>query len=380
MTVTCALDSFKGSLTSLQAGQAAAEGIRRVYPQAEIFVRPLADGGEGTMETLREGLGGEVRTVTVSGPRGGAVECPYLVLPGGAAVVELAGAAGLTLLPPSERDPMHTTTYGVGQVLRAAMAEGCRRFLVGIGGSATNDGGAGMLMALGFDLLDENGDPIPLGAAGLEKLASVSDRHVPSELRACRFRVACDVDNLLCGPRGASAVFSPQKGADPAAAERLDTLLAHFARITRRTFPDADPDRPGAGAAGGAGFAFQACLGGELCPGVQLVLEETGLEGYIARSDVVITGEGRLDAQTAMGKAPAGAAALAKRYSLPVVALCGCLGEGARACRDIGIDAYFPILRRVTTPEEAMDPAAAAENLADTAEEVFRLYRSARGE
>ena len=222
------------------------------------------------METLREGLGGEVRTVTVSGPRGGAVECPYLVLPGGAAVVELAGAAGLPLLPPSERDPMHTTTYGVGQVLRAAMADGCRRFLVGIGGSATNDGGAGMLMALGFDLLDENGDPIPLGAAGLE--------------------------------------------------------------------------------------------------------------GYIARSDVVITGEGRLDAQTAMGKAPAGAAALAKRYSLPVVALCGCLGEGAGACRDSGIDAYFPILRRVTTPEEAMDPAAAAENLADTAEEVFRLYRSARRE
>ena len=379
MTVTCALDSFKGSLTSLQAGESAAEGIRRVYPAAEIFVRPLADGGEGTLETLREGLGGEVRTLTVSGPLGKAVECPYAILPDGAVVVELAGAAGLTLIPPEVRDPLRTTTYGVGQVLRSAMAEGHRRFVVGIGGSATNDGGAGMLMALGFDLLDENGSPIPLGAAGLERLASVSDQHVPPELRECRFRVACDVDNPLCGPRGASAVFSPQKGADAAVVERLDGLLARFARITRETFPDADPDRPGAGAAGGVGLAFQAYLGGELCPGVQLVLEETGLEEYIARSDVVITGEGRLDAQTAMGKAPAGVAGLAKKYGLPVYALSGCLGKGASVCHAAGIDAFFPILRRVTTPEEAMDPTTAAANLAATAEQVFRLYRSARG-
>lgn len=380
MKVTCAMDSFKGSLTSRQAGEAAAEGIRRVYPNAEIFIRPLADGGEGTVAALLEGLGGELRTVTVSGPRGGRVECPYAVLPSGAAVLEMAAAAGLTLLPLSERDPMRTTTFGVGQALRAAMAEGCRRFIVGIGGSATNDGGAGMLMALGFDLLDRDGMPIPLGAAGLEKLSSVSDGHVPPELRDCRFLIACDVDNPLCGPRGASAVFAPQKGADLAAADVLDGLLEHFAAVVREYNPGADPDLPGAGAAGGMGFAFQAFLSGELRSGVQIVLEETELERYIACSDVVLTGEGRLDAQTVMGKAPAGAAALAKAYHRPVYALAGCVGEGAEACNAHGIDAYFPILRRVTGLAEAMEPAAAAANLSDTAEQIFRLYRSARGE
>lgn len=377
MKVVVAMDSFKGSLTSLAAGAAAREGILRADPAAEVLVRPLADGGEGTVEALVSGMGGKLRTVRVTGPLGEGVDCAYGVL-GDTAVIEMAGAAGLPLVPTEERDPLRTTTYGVGEVIADAIAQGCRRFLVGIGGSATNDGGAGMLQALGFGLLDAEGRDIPRGAQGLKKLARIETAGALPALAGCRFRVACDVTNPLCGEKGASAVFGPQKGARPADIPRMDAWLAAYAQIAAKAFPGADPDAPGTGAAGGLGFAFRTFLSGELEPGVQIVLEETRLAEALAGADVVVTGEGRLDGQTAMGKAPVGVARLAKARGCLVLALAGGVTRDAGACNGAGIDAFFPAVRGVTTLAEAMDPENARANLADAAEQAFRLLAAAR--
>ena len=375
MKVVVAMDSFKGSLTSLAAGAAAREGILRADPAAEVLVRPLADGGEGTVEALVSGMGGRLRTVRVTGPLGEGVDCAYGVL-GDTAVIEMAGAAGLPLVSAEERDPLRTTTYGVGEVIADAIAQGCRRFLVGIGGSATNDGGAGMLQALGFGLLDAEGKDIPRGAQGLKKLARIETAGALPALAGCRFRVACDVTNPLCGEKGASAVFGPQKGARPADIPRMDAWLAAYAQIAAKAFPGADPEAPGTGAAGGLGFAFRTFLSGELEPGVQIVLEETRLAEALAGADVVVTGEGRLDGQTAMGKAPVGVARLAKARGCLVLALAGGVTRDAGACNGVGIDAFFPAVRGVTTLAEAMDPENARANLADAAEQAFRLHLS----
>ena len=379
MNILIAIDSFKGSLTSLGAGQAAARGVLRVYPDAHTDIRPLADGGEGTVDALVAGLSGEMRTVTVSDPLGRPVAASYGILPGGTAVLEMASAAGLPLLSPDERDPMRTTTYGVGEMIRDAIGQGCRTFLMGIGGSATNDGGTGMLTALGWHFLDADGAPIPQGAAGLAALCTVDASDVLPALRECRFRIACDVSNPLCGERGCSAVYGPQKGAKSEDIPRMDTWLAGYARLTRKIYPHADPEHPGAGAAGGMGFAALAYLGAELTPGVDLILDMTDMERHIANADIVITGEGRLDGQTAMGKAPAGIASLAKKHGKPVIAFSGCLGEGVRACNEHGIDAYFPILPTCMSVEDAMQPARAAANLCDTVEQAFRLIRTFLG-
>ena len=377
MKVVVAMDSFKGSLTSLAAGEAVREGILRADPAAEVLVRPLADGGEGTVEALVSGMGGRLRTVRVTGPLGEGVDCAYGVL-GDTAVIEMAGAAGLPLVPAEERDPLRTTTYGVGEVIADAIAQGCRRFLVGIGGSATNDGGPGMLQALGFGLLDAEGRDIPRGAQGLKKLARIETAGALPALAGCRFRVACDVTNPLCGEKGASAVFGPQKGARPADIPRMDAWLAAYAQIAAKAFPGADPEAPGTGAAGGLGFAFRTFLSGELEPGVQIVLEETRLAEALAGADVVVTGEGRLDGQTAMGKAPVGVARLAKARGCLVLALAGGVTRDAGACNGAGIDAFFPTVRGVTTLAEAMDPENARANLADAAEQAFRLLAAAR--
>lgn len=235
MKIVVAMDSFKGSLSSGQAGQAVRAGVLRAIPSAEVTVRPLADGGEGTVEALVSGLGGRLRRVTVTGPLGAPVDCAYGILPDGrTAVVEMSGAAGLTLVDPARRDPLHATTRGVGEVLRDAMDQGCRRFIVGIGGSATNDGGAGMLQALGYAFLDERGRPIAPGAAGLAELHTISAAHVLPELAECRFRIACDVTNPLCGPQGCSAVYGPQKGATPAMIGRMDGWLEGYAALAAR--------------------------------------------------------------------------------------------------------------------------------------------------
>lgn len=375
MKVVIAIDSFKGSLSSLQAGNAAAEGIHRVDPGVETVVRTLADGGEGTVQALTEGLGGRLMSVSVTGPTGKTVSCTYGVIEHTqTAVIEMSGAAGITLVSNAERNPLYTTTFGVGEVIRDAVSKGCRHFIVGIGGSATNDGGVGMLQALGFGMLDADGKQVPFGAVGLESLAAITTDHVLPELSECTFRIACDVTNPLCGSNGCSAVFGPQKGADKAMVSRMDASLASYAVLCRKQFPKADPSAPGTGAAGGLGFAFQTFLPSVLEPGIQIVLDEIRLRDDVIDADLVITGEGRLDGQTVMGKAPIGAARLAKEYGKPVIAFSGCVTKDASACNAAGIDAFFPILRSIVSLEEAMDVENAAQNMTDTVEQAFRLF------
>ena len=380
MNIVVAMDSFKGSLSSMEAGQAVRAGIAQADPSAQVTVRPLADGGEGTVEALISGMGGQGQQVTVTGPLGAPVVCTYGILPAtGTAVVEMSGAAGLPLVPEPQRNPLYTTTYGVGEVIRDAITKGCRRFLVGIGGSATNDGGAGMLQALGYGFLDGEGRPIPHGAQGLSQLARITLDGVLPQLAECEFRVACDVTNVLCGPQGCSAVYGPQKGATPEMVQDMDQWLDHYAQLARAVYPDtAHPDAPGTGAAGGLGFAFQTFTRGVLEPGVSIVLEETHLEKFIREADLVITGEGRLDGQTSMGKAPVGVAQLAKRYHKPVVALAGCVTSDATTCHVQGIDAFFPVLPGPCSLEQAMEPDTTRANLAATAQQVFRLFQAGR--
>lgn len=378
MKVVAAVDSFKGSLSSLAAGEAVREGILSVYPDADVQVRPLADGGEGTVEALTLGMGGRLISVSVTGPLGDRVEAQYGILKDGrTAVVEMSAAAGITLVPEAKRNPMHTTTFGVGEILRDAIKKGCREFIVGIGGSATNDGGIGMLQALGYGFLDEKGRQVPFGAEGLGRLKTITSDGVILELSECHFRVACDVTNPLCGKSGCSAVFGPQKGATPDMISQMDRWLASYAQISRTINPAADEMHAGTGAAGGMGFAFLTFTHAALESGVKIVLEETHLEEYIRDADVVVTGEGRLDGQTVMGKAPIGVARLARKYGKPVIAFAGSVTRDAAACNENGIDAYFPILRSIVTLPEAMDASNARQNMADTAEQVFRLYRVA---
>ena len=379
MKIVVAMDSLKGSLTSLEAGRAVQTGIERAIPDAQVCVRPLADGGEGTVEALTLGMGGHMETVLVTGPTGRSVECAYgMVGESGTAIVEMSGAAGITLVTEQERNPLNTTTFGVGEVIRDAIGKGCRHFIVGIGGSATNDGGVGMLQALGFGMLDKNGVQVSHGAKGLKDLAQITATNVMPELKECSFRVACDVTNPLCGELGCSAVYAPQKGASPAMVMQMDQWLARYAELAAQTFPKANPDHAGAGAAGGMGFAFLTFTNAVLESGVRIVLEETRLEEYIRDADLVVTGEGRLDGQTVMGKAPIGAARIAQQYGKPVLAFSGCVAPDAGACNSGGIDAYFPILRTVVTMEEAMSHDVAERSMTAAVEQVFRLVKRLR--
>ena len=376
MKIVTAIDSFKGSMTSIEAGNAFSDGFHRVFPDARIIVRPLADGGEGTVEALTNGMNGHLEHVMVSGPFGQPVDCAYgLIQDSMTAVIEMSGAAGITLVPAEDLNPLAATTYGVGEVIADAIKKGCRRFIIGIGGSATNDGGAGMLQALGFGLLDDDGREIPRGAEGLVKLAVITTDQVIPELSECTFRIACDVTNPLCGSNGCSSVFGPQKGAGPEDIEKMDRWLARYAKVARALHPDADPDFPGTGAAGGMGFAFRTFLPAKLESGIQIVLEETRLESYLKDADLIITGEGRLDCQTAMGKVPVGVANLAKAHGKPVIAFAGSVTDDASACIECGIDAYFPIVRGVSTLEEACDNENARKNMAAAAEQAARLIK-----
>lgn len=361
-------------MNSIIAGQAAAAGIRRIFPQADLTVRPLADGGEGTAAVLTAGLGGRMRQITVTGPSGRPVVCEYgIVMPAAVAMIEMASAAGLTLLSEEERDPRLTTTYGVGEVIRDAVGQGCRKFIIGLGGSGTNDGGIGMLQALGFGLFNAAGAPVPRGAIGLAELAVIDSSKVLPELAECQFRVACDVHNPLCGETGCSVVFGPQKGAASGLIAQMDQWLSAYAALVQKQYPWADPDHPGAGAAGGMGFALMAFLQARLEPGVKIIIEETGLEEAIKNADYVITGEGRLDGQTVMGKGPAGVAALAQKYQRPVIALAGSLADDAAVCNQYGITAFFSIIPKIMTLREAMDQERAKQNMSDVCEQIFRL-------
>lgn len=374
MKAVIAIDSFKGSLSSMEAGQAVAAGIHRVDAQAEVTVRPLADGGEGTVEALVCGMNGKMHEVQVTGPLGTQVNCAYGIIDKTkTAVIEMSGAAGITLVPEGKRNPLHTTTYGVGEVIKDAILKGCRRFIIGIGGSATNDGGIGMLQALGFGFLDSRGNQVPFGAKGLEQLEQITDTHVIPELSECEFRIACDVTNILCGETGCSAVYGPQKGATPSMVTAMDQWLAQYASLAQKKYPKASPRLAGTGAAGGLGFAFLTFTNAVLESGIKIVLEETKLEQFLENADIVVTGEGRLDGQTAMGKAPIGVAGLAKKHHIPVIAFAGSVTKEAAKCNQNGIDAFFPILRGIATLDEAMEPENAKANLSDTAEQVFRL-------
>ena len=376
MNIVIAIDSLKGSLTSLEAGKAIETGIKKVYSEAVTKVLPLADGGEGTVEALTLGMGGKLQSIEVTGPLGNKILAQYGILSDGkTAIVEMAAAAGITLVPDNKRNPLYTTTYGVGEILLDAMHKGCRHFIIGIGGSATNDGGVGMLQALGYDMLDADGKPVPFGAAGLKVLCRIDDSRVTPELKECSFRIACDVTNPLCGEKGCSAIYGPQKGASPEDIALMDKWMGDYARISREKYSHADANAPGAGAAGGMGFAFLTFTNATLESGIEIVLAETKLEDHISKADLVITGEGRLDGQTVMGKAPVGVARIAKKHNKPVIAFAGCVTPEATACNEHGIDAFFPILRGVVSLSEAMEPKNARQNMIDTVEQAMRLLK-----
>lgn len=381
MKVVAAIDSFKGSITSLEAGGSAAEGVKRVFPDAEIFVSPLADGGEGTLDAIISATSGKYVEAEVTGPLGETILAKYGITPDGCAVIEMASAAGITLVPEEKRNPLYTTTFGVGELIRHAILEsGCRRFTVGIGGSATNDGGVGMLSALGFRFLDIDGVEVKNGAIGLKDIAKIDTHFALKELSECVFSVACDVKNPLCGENGCSAIYAPQKGADAAMIRDMDGWLSKYAVLTEATLGNSFKDFPGAGAAGGLGFAFLSYLKATLSSGIDLVIERTGIEKRIADCDVVITGEGRLDGQSGMGKAPIGIARVAKKYGKTVLAFSGAVTEDARALNALGIDAFFPILKAPCTLDAAMRVDNAKRNLADTCEQAFRIIKAIKGE
>ena len=374
MKVVIAIDSLKGSLSSMEAGTAIKDGILAAKPDAEVIVKPLADGGEGTTDALIEGMNGERIDLTVTGPMHTPVDAYYGYLKDtNTAVMEMASAAGITLVPDSEKNPLLATSYGVGEMINDAIQRGCRNFIIGIGGSVTNDGGIGMLKALGVRFLDENGEDAGEGGQALAKVARIDVSGMNPLLKECHIQVACDVNNPLCGENGSTYVYGPQKGVTEDMKKTLDEAMAHFARVTSETLENDYMNTPGAGAAGGLGYAFLAYTGAALTPGIELILDAVGLEEELSGADVGVTGEGRLDFQTAMGKAPVGVARLAKKYNAKVIAFAGSVTKEATACNKEGIDAFFPILRSVCTLAEAMNPVAARNNMTATVEQVFRL-------
>ncbi|MFV0466684.1 MAG: glycerate kinase [Lachnospiraceae bacterium] len=375
MNVFVLIDSFKGSMTSMEAGNAVKEGVLKVHPTAKVLVRPLADGGEGTTDALTDGLGGERIDLVVTGPMGVPVQAYYGILNDKeTAVMEMAQAAGITLVEAHKKNPGIATTYGVGEMIKDAIVRGCREFIIGIGGSATNDGGTGMLKALGIKFLTKEGTDAGQGANALEKIHSISMENMLPELKHCNFQIACDVTNPLYGETGATYIFGKQKGIKTEEMPRIDHDMRHFAKVTSERFGRDFSEVEGAGAAGGLGFAFISYLNAKLVPGINLILDVIQFERDLDGMDIIVTGEGRLDIQTAMGKAPVGVAKLAKKHGCKVIAFAGSVTKDAAACNEKGIDAFFPIVRGISTLEEAMDNTTARTNLTDTAEQVFRLF------
>lgn len=377
MRICVAIDSFKGSLSSLQSGQAVKIGAWKVFDEADVDIFPLADGGEGTTDAIISATSGQTKNVKVTGPLGDKIECSYGIINSTkTAVIEMSSAAGITLIAEDKKNPLNSTTFGVGEMIIDALDNGCRNFIVGIGGSCTNDGGVGMLQALGFEFFDKNDKQVPFGAKGLSLINSIAIKNADARLRDCRFTVACDVKNPLCGVDGCSAIYGKQKGATPEMIVEMDKWLDNYAYLTKKLVPTSDKDFPGAGAAGGLGFALRSFLNAELKSGIDLVIDAIKLEDSIKIADIVVTGEGRLDSQSYMGKAPVGVAALAKKYNKPVIAFSGAVIDGAQMCNTVGIDAYFPILRTPCSLDSAMNIDNAYKNLIDTSEQVFRLIKT----
>lgn len=375
MKILVAPDSFKGSLSSKEVLKAISEGIRRAI-DAEIAGLPIADGGEGTVDALITSLGGKIIDVDVLGPLGNVVKGYFGVLNDGTAVIEMAASSGLNLVPNDMRNPLITTTYGVGQLIKEALDKGCRKFIIGLGGSATNDGGAGMIQALGVKLLDEDGKDIPYGGGNLHKLKKVDTSSIDKRVYESSFIVASDVTNPLCGEYGASAVYGPQKGATPEMVEILDDNLRHYASVVKETLGKDFLDVPGAGAAGGLGFSLMAFLNAKIRSGIDIVMEASNIDEKIKSCDIIITGEGNTDFQTAYGKAPAGIARIAKKYGKPVVILSGGLGKNYKDLYDIGVTSMFSIVDRPMTLQEAM--INAKKLISDRAEDIIRIFISGR--
>ena len=376
MRVVIAPQEFKGSLTAVQATQAIADGLRRALPDAELVLVPMADGGPGTVEAVVTAKGGRGLKTAVRGPLGSPVEATWGIIDGDTAVIEMAAASGLVLVPEGQRDPRVASTYGTGQIIAAALAAGCHRVIVGMGGSATNDGGAGVAQALGARLLDDAGQDLPPGGAALARLARIDVSGLDRRLRQARLLAATDVFNPLCGPQGASAVYGPQKGATPELVRELDAALAHYAAIIERDLRVRVLEVAGAGAAGGLGAGLVAFLGAEIVPGAKLVAEAVGLEQRMSGADLVIAGEGRLDAQTGFGKAPWEVARLAREARAPVIAIAGAVREDCGPELLDAFDAVATILPPGVPPQEAM--ARAGELLDAVAEQVGRLLALGR--
>lgn len=372
MKIVVAPDKYKGSMTALQVAQALETGLLRVLPQAEITKVPMADGGEGTVQSLVDATGGHIKEVEVTGPLGEKRRAHFGILGDGrTAVIEMAAASGLALVPNAQRNPLITTTRGTGDLIRAALDVGCRRLIIGIGGSATNDGGTGMAQALGISLLDRAGQELRPGGEALLDLAAIDISGLDPRISETEIVVACDVNNPLIGPNGAAAVYGLQKGATPEMVVRLDQALANFAQVVERDLGVATQDLPGAGAAGGLGAGLVAFLGATLRPGVEIVLDVTDFRSQLEGADLVITGEGAMDRQTAFGKTPAGVARAAKEKGLPVIAVVGTIGSGIEAVYEVGIDAVFSIISGPMTLEQAIERGP--ELVAATAENIARL-------
>ncbi|MEI7703085.1 MAG: glycerate kinase [Deltaproteobacteria bacterium] len=374
MRIVVAPDSFKGSLSAIGVACAMERGILQVFPDADVVKVPIADGGEGTVEALVVATKGSFRTSEVTGPLGGPVQACWGVLGDGeTAVIEMAAASGLPLVPKELRDPRITTTRGTGELVRAALDAGLRKLVVGIGGSATNDGGTGFARALGVRFLDAEGRDLPEGGGALAGLDRIDLSGLDPRLPTAQVTVACDVDNPLTGPRGASAVYGPQKGATPEMVAELDAALERFATVARRATGRDVAALPGAGAAGGLGAGLLFFTPAQLRPGVKIVLETTGFDEIVRDADLVLTGEGRTDFQTAMGKAPVGVAAVAKRSGVPVVCLSGSLGHGAHEVHAHGVEALASTAHEPMTLEDAM--SRAAELVEAAAARTCRLLR-----
>ena len=374
MRIVVAPDSYKGSACAMAVAKAMERGIHQVFPTAEVCKVPIADGGEGTVEALVTATQGQFRQTLVIGPLGQPVTAQWGILGDGkTAVIEMAAASGLPLLTPEQRNPRLTTTFGTGELLRAALDAGLRKIILGIGGSATNDGGMGTAQALGIRFMGDDGAELPYGGAALARLKQIDLSGLDPRLRNAEITVACDVDNPLCGPRGASAVFGPQKGATPELVAELDAALAHFAEVATQATGRQAADQPGAGAAGGLGAAMLFFTSAQLRPGVDIVLDAVRFAEVVKGAAFVITGEGRTDFQTAFGKAPVGVAKVAKPFKVPVFCISGALGEGTDTLLSHGIDALLSICDKPMTLEEAMNTG---ENLIEAA--TARLCRIIR--
>lgn len=374
MKIVIAPDSFKESLTALEVANAIETGFKQIYPDAEYVKVPMADGGEGSVQSLVDATDGEFVEVQVTAPLGNQIT-GFLGISGDqqTAFIEMAAASGLHLVPLEQRNPLKTTSYGTGELIKKALDLGVKKILLGIGGSATNDGGVGMLQALGVSFKDCNGQEIGWGGGALAQIAQISTENLDPRLSQVAFEVACDVNNPLCGTTGASAVFGPQKGATLAMVEELDNGLAHFARQVEQQLGIRIADKPGAGAAGGMGGGLLLLPNAQLKAGVQIIIDATKLAEHIKDADLVITGEGRMDAQSIAGKTPIGVARVAKQFNKPVIAIVGCLREDYQVVYQHGIDAVFPIIRNLGSLSETL--AKGKDNLISSAENVARLLK-----